>query len=414
MKTALVALIALSGCGGSRCKEVQRAREGLVRSGAPNRGADMRLTVPFTRANDVIADLLKQEPMTMPLTPPELGGFELPATLTANVRSVVLQAGSADTARFAIVIDINDGETGIVAMTALLEIAPALVRKPDGAELSIGFGPQNIIEAKPSLAADSKEKLQSTVGRWVPERVKGKIPRVLMDTAARRLASHLTGTAWELMRQTVLKKLGDMTRMRVRLPDVPIAKTALRSTDRALIVDITTDLPVRRGLAPGGDADTEVGLRMSGSTVAELANWAIDKGHAPTSYDRNIKPKTDGEFRPRFDYVSEDRAHPFKVYSFQERGGCSYFKVGVQAKVAVDGNNLKGTVSDQQLEKKTANPLVEVLAWTKYFLIGGLDRSKQVAAHTQLSIGRRTMQTRVTNAAIVDDELRFALALDAR
>jgi hypothetical protein len=216
------------------------------------------------------------------------------------------------------------------------------------------------------------------------------------------------------LRQTVLERLGDITQVRVRLPDVPIAKTELRSTDRALIVDITTDLPVRRGLAAGGEGDVEFGLRMSGSTVAELANWAIDKGHAPQWYDRNIKPQAAGEFRPRFDYLAEDRAHPFKVYSFQERGGCPYFRVGVSAKVAVEGANLKGTMTDQQLEKKVANPLVEVLAWTKYFLIGGFDRSRKVAAHTQLAVGTRTMKTQITKAAIVEDELRFSLAVDAR
>ena len=47
---------------------------------------------------------------------------------------------------------------------------------------------------------------------------------------------------------------------------------------------------------------------MSGSAVAELANWAIDEGHAPRWYDRSLKPTEKGEFRPRFDYVAADRA----------------------------------------------------------------------------------------------------------
>ena len=45
-------------------------------------------------------------------------------------------------------------------------------------------------------------------------------------------------------------------------------------------------------------------------------------------------------FSERFDYVAEDRSHPFKVFAFQERGGCSYFKVGVRATVAMKGDTL--------------------------------------------------------------------------
>ncbi len=164
------------------------------------------------------------------------------------------------------------------------------------------------------------------------------------------------------------------------------------------------------GLVPG--IDDQIGVRISGSAAAELANWAIEKGHAPRWYNRSIEPRETGEFRPRFDYVAEDHAHPSKVYSFQERG-CSYFRVGVKAALEISGDKLKATMLDRDLEKIAANPVIEAAAWTKYFLTGWLDESKKVAAHTNLNIGGRSLETRVVKAAIVGDEVRFELQFDA-
>lgn len=152
---------------------------------------------------------------------------------------------------------------------------------------------------------------------------------------------------------------------------------------------------------------------MSGSAVAELANWAIDHGHAPRWYTRSLTPSESGEFRPRFDYVAEDRAHPFKVYAFQERGGCSYFKVGVRASVAITGDKLEVIALDRALEASAANPAIEAAAWVKYFVTGSIDRSKKLAAQTQLTVGGRPLATQIVGAALDDDELRFALKFSA-
>lgn len=54
----------VTGCG-NRCKDVQHAKAALARQGAPHRGADVRVTVPYDQANRVIAGLLAQEPVTM-------------------------------------------------------------------------------------------------------------------------------------------------------------------------------------------------------------------------------------------------------------------------------------------------------------------------------------------------------------
>lgn len=405
----------LTGCGGNRCQQVAGVRASLARSAAANRGADVRVTVPYAHANAVLAGLLAQQPVTATLEAPDLIVIPRVRTaLTATAREVVLQPGTADRIRFHTVLEIRETDRLVTELSAVLEVEPRLVRSDTGAELVVGFGPQHLVHLAPTLPESASQTLRETAARWVPERLKSKLPAIALDAAARTLGKQLTERGWELLRGTLMKKLGELTRMTLRLPDVPIARHAIRSTTNTLIVELETDLPVRRGLGPSAPhTSAEVGVELSGSTAAELANWALDRGHAPARYTRNLKPRSDGEFTPRFDYLVEDARHPLKVYSFQERGGCSYHKVGVRAVIAVEGDRLRATALDRDLEAQSANPLIELGAWTQYFLTGWIDRSRRVAAHTRIGFGPRTVETRVTAAEITSGELRFSLRFAA-
>lgn len=410
----LAMVVAATGCG-SRCKEVANARAALAAHvGADGRLADVRVTVPLERANELFAASLKQQPLNVALSVPDLGPvqIELPA-FSATVTEVRVQPAAQGKIRFATAIEMRDATAEVATMRLTVEVTPTLERTGDGAQLTIGFGPENLVAVKPELGAEAKAGLGAAVERWLPEKAKGKVPRALLNMAAGKLAEQLTGGTYELLQRTLLVKLGELTRLRLRLPDVPVKQTVIRSTEKLLVVEVLTDLRVRAGLAAPTDDATDVRVEMSGSAVAELANWAIDEGHAPRWYDRSLKPTEKGEFRPRFDYVAADRAHPFKVYLFQERGGCSYFRVGAQATLAMKGDKLVATVTDRELEAKAANPVIEVAAAVKYFLVGSLDRSKQIAAHTRLAVGGRTLETRLTGAEIARDEVQFTLHVDA-
>jgi len=410
---AVAVVIATTGCG-SRCKDVADARTALVsREPAERRGADVRVTVPLARANTLIEELLRAEPVTMPLELPDLGLTGLGShELTATARAVHIQTGAPEKVAFAMKLDVRDHDDEVTTLAVLAEVTPMLERHgKDGAELVIGFGPENLVALTPELGPDAQHTLGAAVSRWLPAPLRDKVPQSLVDAAAGKLGSHLTGAAFKVLQATLLQRLGEVTRVRLRLPDVPIGAHAIRSTATLLVVDITTDLPVRRGLAPARDDDTEVGVAMSGSALAELANWAVDRGVAPRWYNRSVEPDPHGEFRPRFDYVAEDRDHPLKVYSFQERGGCSYFAIGVRPALAMDGDRVQVTALDRQLEGKSANPLVEIGAWLKFFLTGWVEESKRIATHTRLVIGKRALETTLVGATLANDELRFALRL---
>ena len=408
----VLAVAATATACGSRCKEVEHARTTLAaRTGDETRGADVRVSVPFDKANTFIAELLRAEPLTMPLEAPDLGPIEvtIPA-LVAEAREVRLIAGADDKIRIATQVAVREpGQPEIAMLEMTAEVTPVVSRDA----LVIGLGLENILAMKPALGTVSVRALGDVVTRWLPERIRTKAPRVVIDLAAAKLARYLTGAAFQAMQRTLLRRMGEVTQLKLRLPDVPVKRVAIRSSEAALRVDIRTDLPIRRGLPPNPDMGADITVHVSASAAAELANWAIDNGQAPRWYDRNLNPRPNGEFRPKFDYVAEDGAHPLKVFAFQERGGCSYFRVGVRAQVAMAGDQVRVTALDRTLEASAANPLVEIGAWAKFFATGWVDRTKRVAAHTQVKIGNRVLETRVVGISVVEHELRVALQLAA-
>jgi hypothetical protein len=437
----LASLFAL-GCG-SRCAEVAAARDALAqRRGAADRGSDVRVVVPLARADALLADVLREQPVTVPLSAPELSlgpvRLAMPVELAAVARQVRLRPGPPEKLRFAIELDVVGGGEKLTSLAMVVEVTPELQREDGAAELSIRFGLENVLEVEPVLDPDSPAALVRAVLRWAPAALRDRLPRSVVESTARQLGAHLAGAAYQQLRRTLLPRLGEVTRLRLRLPDVPIATLKVRSHDGAahprmgqpgqdapglssggaLIVEILTDLPVRRGLialAPAAVGDV-IAVQLAPSATAELSNWAIDHGHLPPWYTRGLTPSEGGEFRPRFDFVPEDAAHPFKIYAFQERGGCSYFRVGVQARVAIvepggGPAQLVVTALDRALEAASANPVIEAAAWVKYFLFGSVDLSKRLAARTQLSVGDRRFESRVTSARLDEQELRFTLEL---
>jgi len=407
-RLALVCLLAIgSGCG-SRCKQVASARDALsTRVAATGRTADVRVTLPFAQIDPLLADLLRAAPVTVPLDVPELGPAAL-EHLRATATEVHVESAPRDAIRFATRIAVQDGDTDVTTLAAEIDVKPRLVRDAGGAELAIGFGPKDLVSVHPVLGAGAKARLGDAIARHLPERLRGQVPRMLVDQAAGKLAEHLGGAAFEALRDTLFVKLGELTAWRVRLPDVPIAHHEIRSTESAVVIEIVSDLRVRRGLGPTR-ARGEPTVEISGSAAAELANWMIEHDHVPRWYDDGLRPTRDGAFTPRFDFVATD-SHPLKIYMFQVRGGCSYFRVGVRGSIGVQGERLDAVALDRDLEAASANPLIEVAAAVKYFLLGWTDQAKQIAAHTRLSIGKNALDARVTTANLEGGELRFGLA----
>ena len=422
MRQLLIALLAttaaLTGCG-SRCADVRAARATLAArpiAAAPT--PDVRVTVPLARANAVIAAVLARTPWTVPLGLPDLGPLPpiVPGGLRASLAQVELRPGAPGHVQLAVALTIADGDATITTLALEVALAPEVERAHGDVALAFGVRPADLLAVSPTLGPGAAAALGAALERWLPPAARGRVPPVLRDAAASRLATYLTGAAYRGLHDLLLVRLGEVTRLRLRLPDVPVADVAIRSltAPATLVVELHTGLPIRDGLgAPTASASSDdIGVAVAASTVAELANWAIASGRAPRWYDRSLTPTPSGAFRPQFDYVAADPGHPWKVHVLQERDGCSYFRVGVRVAIALEGDQVRATALDRDLERAIASPVISAAAWVKYLVVGSLDRTRRRVAHVQLTIADQPLTTRLTELALVDGELRAAIGVD--
>ncbi|HEX3475798.1 MAG TPA: hypothetical protein VHT91_12280 [Kofleriaceae bacterium] len=414
MRLALVlaVLAGLAGGCGANCTEIAARKRALTERTAVAAGPHARVHVPFARANSLLAELVRDPALRRPLQVPALGPLTLVAPeLAAVVRRVELRPAAADQLRFAIEVEIDDADQPVTTLTAVADVRPELVRTAEGSELVAGLGPETLRSVEPQLRDQDGRALVDAVARWLPPALRGSVPRAVLDVAARKLAEYLSGQAYDALRATLLRRLGEVTRLRIRLPALPIAATRVSSTPDALTVDLTTDLPVRRGLAAAAPGSGDVVVQLSGSTAAELTNWSIAHGHLAQHYTRGLEPRADGDYRPTFDYVAEDRRRPVKIHVFQEAHGCSYFQVGLRFDVGLAGDQLEVAVHDRFVEAADASTALEVGLWIKQLIQGSVDRAYRAAARTELTIGGHRLAARVLGAAASGDDLSFTLGL---
>src|ERR1700733_6000515 len=89
-----------AGCGAD-CAEIADRRRALTERTAAAAGPHARVHLPFARANQLLAELVRDPALRMPLQVPPLGPLSAPE-LTAVARRVELRPAADDELRFAI------------------------------------------------------------------------------------------------------------------------------------------------------------------------------------------------------------------------------------------------------------------------------------------------------------------------
>lgn len=395
---ALVSVVG-PGCAGP-CKDVAAVRGQLALRPAPAVEPHARVRVPFAAANRAIAEALV-EPPSVPVSLRRLGPLRrVVGSLHVVPRSVRLGPATPGRVRIDVTVELRNRSGELLTFDAHTEVEPVLQR--DGANgdafLTVGIDPRRI----EGFEVQVSPRFTGTMGRYL----------------ASRAVEEVSEEAWKVVRSKVLPRLGELTRVRVRLPDVPVDRVDVMSIGGpvpALDLAITTTLPVREGLrvVPGIDEldPYAVDVRLAGSTVAELANWAIVTGRAPQRYTRKLTPAKDGDYVPLLDW-RPGHERPLVVSVFQIARGCSCFSAGVRARVEVRGDEVVGTIEERRLELALGPAHIEVLASLKDVIDRSMQRSRKAAAHTRLTVGDRVIGARLVDASVDRTQLHVAVHLD--
>ena len=181
---------------------------------------------------------------------------------------------------------------------------------------------------------------------------------------------------------------------------------------------IVTSLPVSKGVDEARK-DWEavskklVSVRMSGSTVAELVNWAMAKGLVPGRYDAKGKPKKDGEYLPGLDWAAGEE-HPMKVYLWDLDKPCLRVTMAAKPVVGIADESLEIRAEDVKADEVEASALTKVAVWFRLFWKDALKLQKKASAKARVAAAGKDIDIAVKRAAVEGDELKLWLSLRVR
>jgi hypothetical protein len=396
--TIAIAAAALAGCGG-RCAKVADARAAAMARPPAAAGPHLRVRLPFALVNAVVADALAAV-APVPVTLAELGPLaDAVLGVTAAPRALRLAPAGADRVRVELTIELRDRDGVLLALTAAGELAPEIERTDDRVAIAIGLAPAQLDRLAIELGADARATLGAALAARLPAAARARVPGFVLDAIAAAAVEELTSVTWAVLRRTLLPRLGELTRVRVALPPLPVAALALSSTsagEPALELGVVTSLPVRAAVT-AGDAPLRadaIELAASGSALAELASWAIAAGRAPARYDRSLHPEPDGDYVPRLDWRA-GHPRPLVVHVDRVEDGCEWFTVGVTPFAALRGGQVIAGARTRTFERVIGPAYLHVAAWLKELLQRAV--SRRAAAAIAVTVGDRRV-----DAALVD------------
>lgn len=408
------------GCGPS-CERIADARTALRAGRNATKTAHLQLGIPHALANRLIAEGIRDAP-PVPLELPGLGGLLVPALsqlrLTVATRSLRLVPAREDHLGLTLDLELRDGREVLTELGLDLELKPRLERDGEGQYLAVELEGESLKAVRPRLGPEPSERLARAIHRRLPPMIRSTVPVKALARVGRRLIERLGADSYALLRAAVLKRLGRIKQVRLHLPELPVERFRLRSPRSQvphLAIDLFTDLPVREGLEGQSAALLKrdaVQVRIGGSAVAELSNWAMKRGLIPARYDRDLKPKAEGGFSPIFDWEHQ-QPRPLKIHVFRKQP-CAHVQVGARARVAVRNDKVVLSLEDKRVERVQGPPLVQLGVWLDSLWSRAITTTKELAAQTRLRLGDHEVSVRIEQARLYQRELVLGLSLSGR
>lgn len=408
------ALAALLGpaCAGP-CKTLEADLRALRDApGAVTTAPHARVQIPFAVANQLLADALQPPPeIAVPLA--RLGPL---AQVISDVRAIPREvtlgpAATPGRVHASVLVELVDRAGELLSIRASGDVAPGLERAggEDGA-LVVAFDATQLSRLEPELGPRAAEQLGARLAARLPDSVRP--PRFIIDRVASAVVEEAIDQGYRLLNGTLSPRLRERMRLRVELPDVPLARVDLASTQDAIALDIFTTLPVHTGVVPAQPVADAILVQIAGDTATQAANWGITHGRLPPRYTRKLQPARDGAYVPHFEWRAGDPERPLVVHMFRVEGGCAHFTVGLRPRIEVVGGKVRAWIDNRRLEHADGPLVIELLARTKSLVERSTSSKKQGPGSVRFTVANRELTTRLLRAEIVGDELRAAMALE--
>jgi hypothetical protein len=405
-----LALSALAGCAGP-CKQIAAERDAFRSAVTTEQssGPHLRLVVPGQVVEKAWTAALRELPTTRAEIPGLGRVAEYAPKLDITPRSVRLVADKDDALRIGVDFDVKDGGRTLFGLQMEGE-APIQLR-PEKGELEVVLRADALKKVTPRLGDGASDALTDALWSRIPSLVQRMVPRSQVRRLADEGVKALAERSYDLLRARVLSKLGEVTRFKAKIPDVPISALALEMTEkRSLVVEARTTLaaPALGGLRERNTPH----LSMSLPAVAGLANYAMGKGTIPSRYTREGKADAAGTYEPGLAWQSGQR--PLKVNVWNTSGICVGARVGATPQVSLTKNakgkqTVKLEVSDGTVEDIQGPPFFELGAWAVTPWLDAFELSQEVATGTELAVSGKGWKVGVESLKLTGDHLEVDL-----
>jgi hypothetical protein len=370
----------------------------------PSADPHVTIAIPFAQVDRELAPAIEKE-KAQRLRPIAA----IPSLFVdAKVRTGRVIVTDGDNAGVELVVDIGQDAVQWVSLTMVVRLRPQVV---DGAAV-LRVMADDLREVKPRFGADARDKLK--------EALRSALPAALAPAdgfvvgVADELLAFLGGEGFRLIREELLPRVLKLTEVSVELPDVPVGSVDVRAADAPhpqMMIALGSDLPVRKGVVNRAAAGANsITVRMSGSTAAELANWAMVQRLIPPTYNSDFEPDDQGTLEPRLDWRPGD-PHPLRIHVFATEPTCVRVIVAAAWRLSVrDGDIVSEVTEGEMVEVDGAWPVVAGL-WLSRLGAEPLRFAQKHTASLRLTLAGRQRLVVLEDAAVLHDEVQVVLAL---
>lgn len=404
----IFAASAAVGCG-PQCGLIQTEHDTFMAravEGKPaGRGSHLRLALPMralTSSVDRAFTRMKSADMDLPGLG-DLGRF-VPTKLGLTPRKILVSLDKDDAAKVGLDFDIKYSGRTLFGMD-LAARAPIQYDRERG-KMRFSIRADLFEKIRPRLDDEAETSLTNTLWDLVPGPARLVVGKADVGRIAHRAITALAEQAYELLRDEVLRDLGEITSFEVDFPDIPLAGLSLTSiggTQGFLRMDARLDLPVERGL-PDDDAELEkamaeisrgqapaqgelIEVAVSTEAVVALANWGIVKGKVPGRYGNDGKPAEAGPLRVGAAWGGAERPLKVHVWSLDLPGMCMSALAGATPQVSWEKGKLKVGVADSRIENFNGPKLLQFAMDLTHVGEGIFDFTKEISTDTDIGIG---------------------------
>jgi len=416
---ALLSIAGLQiGCGAT-CDRLEEDREEFLARKAANADTHVEVLIPFAVAERLVETQVKAvKPIELKI--PGLGQLDdYFGELSIAPTRVELKPAAAEHLGFHLDFEVRSDGKKAFAMYMETEVRPEIDLA--AGKVIFGFTPEALEKAKPGISKDAKKDLGGVIYSRIPGAARLFIPRSVVDAAAGTAVEILVSSFYAKAKEKMLPKLAEQSRFELTLPDVPLASVAVTSTAEGggrLRLAMVTSLPARAGIAEAPmdapkPSEERITIRMSGSTVAELANWAMAKGLVPDRYDGKGKPKKDGELRPGLDWVRGDE-RPMKVVLWDLDKPCMRITMSAKPSIRIVDEKLEIAATDTETDDVEASAFTKVGVWFYILWKDAMKLHQKTSARMKMVVAGQELEAVVEKAVVERDELVLEVSLSCR